>query len=70
MRVSIYLGKDREWLIDLLKNRAAGGKLTGRKTSVGQELLYAAEQYFLQRQYDISKHLSERPSAGSDGFGG
>jgi hypothetical protein len=48
MRVSIYLGEDRKWLIELLNIRVKGGKLTGRKTSIGRELLHAAEQHFLQ----------------------
>ena len=74
MRVSIYLGKDKQWLVDLLKARAAGGKLTGRKTSVGQELLFAAEQYFLkmmfEEQRDNSRRTSSEGSSGPEGHGG
>lgn len=52
MRVSIYLGSDREWLIELLRVRVEGGKLTGRTTSMGRELLHAAEQHFLQEIHE------------------
>lgn len=62
MRVSIYLGKDRQWLIDLLKTRAAGGRLTGRDTSVGRELLHAAEQFFLQKQFESQNAAARHPS--------
>lgn len=59
MRVSIYLGKDREWLIQLLKVRVKGGKLTGRTTSIGRELLHAAEQHFLQEIHKTQRTDSD-----------
>jgi hypothetical protein len=51
-RVSIYISKEKKWLLELLKNRVEGGKLTGRETSVGRELLHAAEQHFLRDLYE------------------
>ena len=53
MRLSIYLSpKDRGWLMEILKLRAEGAKLSGRKSSMGRELLHAAEQHFLKELYD------------------
>jgi|JI9StandDraft_1071089.scaffolds.fasta_scaffold26938_11 hypothetical protein len=51
MRVSIYLGKDKQWLVAYLTNLVAGAKMLGRETSVGQELLRCAEQHILQGVY-------------------
>lgn len=66
MRVSIYLGKDKQWLVDLLQARAAGGRLSGRDTSVGRELLFAAEQYFLKMKFEEQRANSRRTSSSSD----
>ena len=74
MRLSIYLGKDKAWLIDILTARVAGGRLTGRKTSMGQELLHLAEQNILKDLYEaqnaISKRTSDPDQAGPDEHGG
>lgn len=68
-RISLYLGKDRDWLIEILRLRVEGAKLTGRKTSMGQELLYLAEQHILKEMYDLSKRSSSEDTTSSDGDG-
>jgi hypothetical protein len=52
LRVSIYLSKKREWLIDLLKTKAEGRRLSGGESSIGRELLWAAEQYYLKEMFE------------------
>ena len=74
MRISLYLGKNKQWLVDILTARAAGGRLTGRKTSIAQELLHLAEQNILRDLYEaqnaIPKHTSHPDQTSSDEHGG
>lgn len=49
-RISIYLKDD--WFNKLLTIRLEAAKMTGRKTSIGKEILDAAKQQFLREMHE------------------
>jgi hypothetical protein len=49
-RISVYLKDD--WFNKLLTTRLEAAKMTGRKTSIGKEILDAAKQQFLRELYE------------------
>lgn len=49
-RVSIYLKDD--WFFQLLTRRVEAGKMFGRDTSIGREILEAAKQQMLREMHE------------------